>query len=326
MFYDEKIILLKSGDGGNGCLSFCREKYLPKGGPDGGNGGKGGDVILYCNPNLNDLKLYNNNHLYKAENGHNGGSSKKQGINGKNLILEVPEGTEVYDNENKCILIKSLLKNEYLKLIKGGKGGLGNAHFKSAIAQCPKKITYGEKTKNRIIKLTLKIKSDVVILGMPNSGVSSITQILTNLKHKIDNYIYTTKNFHVGIIKYDFQYNKDLKLIELPSVLYKSINHKPHFKHIEQCKLMIIVLDMSEYSYQPPLEAYNNIMNYIIKFDSKLSKISKIIIGNKMDNQFAKSNLKKTIINNHNIIPFSCVNPQEKEIQQLKNYILSFFH
>ena len=202
-FLDQTKIYLKAGDGGSGSASFRREKFVEFGGPDGGNGGSGGSIIFVADKNLNTLIDFRYQQHFKAEKGQDGKGKKKTGKSGKDLILKVPIGTQIFDEDNNT-LIEDLTKSEQKIIIaNGGKGGLGNVRFKSSINRAPTKKTIGNKGESFWIWLQLKVIADIGIVGMPNSGKSSLLSALTSARPKIANYPFTTINPNLGVTSYN---------------------------------------------------------------------------------------------------------------------------
>ena len=246
-FLDQAKIYVKAGDGGSGSASFRREKFVEFGGPDGGDGGDGGSVILKAAENLNTLIDFRFQQHFKAERGHNGTGKKKSGRNGKDLVLKVPVGTQVFEEDNNT-LIEDLKKiDQKLIIAQGGKKGLGNVRFKSSTNRAPRKKTAGTKGESFWIWLQLKVIADVGIIGMPNAGKSSLLSVLTKAKPKIANYPFTTIDPNLGVTNYN---DKEITLADIPGLIegaHEGTGLGDKFlRHIERCKSLIHLIDITE--------------------------------------------------------------------------------
>lgn len=284
MFVDKAEIIVSSGKGGNGAVTFRREPYVPDGGPDGGDGGDGGDVIIAADNNLRTLMDLKYKRKYKAENGSDGMRRKKYGKKGKNLIIKVPLGTMVIDKDTG-LLIKDLNAiGDSVVVAKGGKGGKGNVHFKSSTRQAPNFAESGELAQEREIILELKLISDVGLVGLPNVGKSTILSVATSARPKIANYHFTTIDPNLGIV--DFVDNTFV-LADIAGIIEGA--HKGQglgltfLKHIERTKILIHVVDAAGSEGSTPLKDYRIIYNELKQYDDKLEKKVKIIAANKID-------------------------------------------
>jgi len=280
-FLDQTKIHLKAGAGGSGSASFRREKFIEFGGPDGGDGGHGGSIVFVADKNLNTLIDFRYQQHVKAENGQDGKGKKKTGRNGKDLILKVPLGTQIFEEDNNT-LIEDLTKFEQKIIIaKGGKGGLGNVRFKSSINRAPRKKTDGGKGENFWIWLQLKVIADIGIVGMPNSGKSSLLSVLTSAKPKIANYPFTTINPNLGVTNYN---NKEITLADIPGLIegaHEGIGLGDKFlRHIERCKNILHLIDITDDNL---LENYSKVRKELVKYSKKLTKKREIIVFNKID-------------------------------------------
>lgn len=301
MFVDKAEIIVSSGKGGNGAVTFRREPYVPDGGPDGGDGGDGGDVIIAADNNLRTLMDLKYKRKYKAENGSDGMRRKKYGKKGKNLIIKVPLGTMVIDKDTG-LLIKDLNAiGDSVVVAKGGKGGKGNVHFKSSTRQAPNFAESGELAQEREIILELKLISDVGLVGLPNVGKSTILSVATSARPKIANYHFTTIDPNLGIV--DFVDNSFV-LADIAGFIEGA--HKGQglgltfLKHIERTKILIHVVDAAGSEGSTPLKDYRIINNELKQYDDKLEKKVKIIAANKID-LINFDDLDSDILKNYNI-------------------------
>ena len=291
-FLDQAKVYIKAGDGGSGSASFRREKFVEFGGPDGGDGGKGGSIIFLANKNLNTLIDFRYQQHFKAERGQNGMGNKKTGKSGKDLILKVPVGTQIFEEDNNT-LIEDLTKSDQKVMVaNGGKGGLGNARFKSSTNRAPRKKTDGSKGENFWIWLQLKVIADIGIVGMPNSGKSSLLSALTSAKPKIANYPFTTINPNLGVASYD---NKEITLADIPGLIegaHEGIGLGAKFlRHIERCKSILHLIDITNDDF---MENYTKVRKELSKYSNKLVKKKEIIVFNKID-MIDKKEIKKKI-------------------------------
>ena len=280
-FLDQAKIYIKAGDGGAGSASFRREKYIEFGGPDGGDGGNGGSVILESEGNLNTLIDFRYRQHFKAETGKSGSKKNKTGASGKNLILKVPVGTQIYEEDNNTLIYDLTKNKERFVVATGGKGGLGNTRFKSSTNRTPRKKTNGKKGEEFWIWLQLKVIADVGIIGLPNAGKSSFLSKCTKAKPKIANYPFTTINPNLGVLNIN---HKEIVLADIPGLIegsHKGIGLGDKFlRHIERCKTLIHLIDISE---KDILGNYLKIKSELSKYDKKILKKTEIIIFNKLD-------------------------------------------
>ena len=280
-FLDQAKIYIKAGSGGSGSASFRREKFIEYGGPDGGDGGSGGSVIFISDKNLNTLIDFRYKQHFKAERGQDGKGKKQTGKSGKDLILKVPVGTQIFEEDNNT-LIEDLTKSEQKIIIaNGGKGGLGNVRFKSSVNRAPRKKTEGSKGESFWIWLQLKVIADIGIIGMPNSGKSSLLSVLTSAKPKIANYPFTTINPNLGVANYD---NKEITLADIPGLIegaHEGIGLGDKFlRHIERCKNILHLIDITDDNL---VENYSKVRKELFKYSNKLTKKKEIVVFNKID-------------------------------------------
>jgi len=280
-FLDQAKIFVKAGYGGSGSASFRREKFVEFGGPDGGDGGDGGSIILIAEENLNTLIDYRYQQHFKAEKGQNGTGKKKTGRAGKDLILKVPVGTQIFEEDNNTLIEDLKTVSQKITLAKGGRKGLGNVRFKSSTNRAPRKKTEGSEGESFWIWLQLKVIADIGIIGLPNAGKSSLLSALTKAKPKIANYPFTTLNPNLGVATYN---DREVILADIPGLVegaHEGIGLGDKFlRHIERCKSLIHLIDITEENL---LDNYLQIRNELSKYNKNLLKKKEIIIFNKID-------------------------------------------
>jgi GTP-binding protein len=280
-FLDQVKIYIKAGNGGDGSPSFRREKFIEYGGPDGGDGGKGGSVILKAEQNLNTLIDYRYQQHHKAQRGDNGAGQNKTGKGGENLILKVPLGTQVFEEDNKTLIFDFIKIGEEFVAAAGGKGGLGNTRFKSSTNRAPKKFTKGTAGEEFTIWLQLKTIADIGIIGLPNAGKSSLLAAITNANPKIANYQFTTLNPNLGVASYD---NKEVTIADIPGLVegaHKGIGLGTQFlKHIERCKSLLHMIDITNENLK---KSYKQIKDELKNYSTKLIKKRELVVLNKTD-------------------------------------------
>ncbi len=285
MFFDHVKIEVRSGRGGNGAVSFRREKYVPFGGPDGGDGGKGGDVILKVNERKNSLIDFRFKHHFFAENGQNGGQRNKSGKQGQDLIIEVPPGTLVYEEESNRLITDLVEDGEEFLLLAGGKGGLGNVHFKNSRRQAPRFARAGGPAQELTIRLELKIIADVGLLGMPNAGKSSLLARMSRAKPKIADYAFTTLSPQLGVVD---SYDMSFLMADLPGLIEGAaegagLGHD-FLRHTARCRLLLHVVDAAPLPGQlSPREAYDAINAELLDYDFEIAGRQQILVLNKAD-------------------------------------------
>jgi len=325
-FLDQAKIFVKAGNGGSGSSSFRREKFIEFGGPDGGDGGDGGSIILIAEKNLNTLIDFRFQQHFKAEKGRDGMGKKKTGKSGKDLILKVPVGTQIFEEDNNTLIEDLQNTNQKIILAKGGKKGLGNVRFKSSTNRAPRKKTDGTSGESFWIWLQLKVIADVGIIGMPNAGKSSLLSILTKAKPKIANYPFTTINPNLGVTSYS---DKEVTIADIPGLIegaHEGIGLGDKFlRHIERCKSLIHLIDITENNI---LKNYLNIRKELSKYSDNLLKKKEIIVFNKIDlvntNELKKkiTNFKKKI--KKNTLKISTV--QNKGLVAIKKILINNVH
>ena len=280
-FLDQVKIYIKAGNGGDGSPSFRREKFIEYGGPDGGDGGKGGSVILKAEQNLNTLIDYRFQQHHKAKRGDNGSGQNRTGKGGDDLVLKVPLGTQVFEEDNKTLIFDFIKIGEKFIAAAGGKGGLGNTRFKSSTNRAPKKFTKGTAGEEFVIWLQLKTIADIGIIGLPNAGKSSLLAAITNANPKIANYQFTTLNPNLGVASYD---DKEITIADIPGLVegaHKGTGLGIQFlKHIERCKSLLHLIDITNNDLK---KSYTQIKNELKKYNSKFIKKKELIVLNKID-------------------------------------------
>ena len=292
-FVDRVRITVKAGNGGNGSASFHREKYVMNGGPDGGDGGKGGDIVFYADENSHTLLDFRYRSKYSAENGTDGSANNCNGKNGSDLIIKVPVGTVVFDDESGKVLADMDQSGEQRILFKGGKGGWGNRHFATPTRQAPNFAKPGIKTAVRSLRLELKTIADVGLIGYPNVGKSSILSVVTSARPKVGNYHFTTLTPNLGIVR---RYGKDIVLADIPGLIEGAadgagLGHD-FLRHIERTRLLLHVVDISGSEGRDPLDDLDRINTELDHYGT-LSELPQIIVCNKMDLPGADINLKR---------------------------------
>ena len=280
-FLDQAKIHIQSGNGGNGCVSFRREKYVEFGGPNGGNGGKGGNVIIKCVDGLNTLIDYRYRQHFKAKNGNPGMGSDKTGRSGEDTIIEVPRGTLILEEDNEEIIADIIDKDQSLTILKGGNGGFGNAHFKSSENQTPRSANDGEKGQEKWIWLRLKLIADIGLIGLPNAGKSTLISTVSEAKPKIADYPFTTLNPVLGIAKYN---NNELVIADIPGLIEgahegKGLGDK-FLGHIERCNLLLHLIDPND---SDVINSWKTVRNEISAYSKELDEKQEIIVLSKSD-------------------------------------------
>lgn len=292
-FVDRAKIVIKSGDGGDGCSSFHREKFVQRGGPDGGDGGNGGNVVLYADAGMNTLLDFKFARFYRAQNGESGRSKLQRGKNGDDLVIKVPVGTIVKDISSGKIIADMNVSGKTRIVLHGGRGGKGNARFATPTKQSPKFSQPGQKTLEHEIELELKTIADVGLIGLPNVGKSTILSVLTNAKPKIANYHFTTLTPNLGVVK---RYDSSFVLADIPGLIEGAadgagLGHD-FLRHIERTRMLVHVLDISGSEGRNPVDDYRRINSELEKYSKRLAQLPQIIAANKMDITGADENLE----------------------------------
>ena len=280
-FLDQVKIYIKAGNGGDGSPSFRREKYVEYGGPDGGDGGRGGSIVLRAEENLNTLIDYRYLQHHKAQRGENGAGQNRTGKSGDDSILKVPLGTQVFEEDNKTLIFDFNKKGEEFVAGIGGKGGLGNTRFKSSTNRAPRKFTKGAIGEEFTIWLQLKTIADIGIIGLPNAGKSSLLAAITNANPKIANYRFTTLNPNLGVASYD---DKEITIADIPGLVegaHEGVGLGIQFlKHIERCKSLLHLIDITNLDLN---DSYEQVKNELENYSSKLLEKKELVVLNKID-------------------------------------------
>jgi len=282
MFIDYTIIELYSGNGGPGCISFRREKYIPKGGPDGGNGGQGGSIYALSDKNIHTLQDVRYNRIYKAKNGDQGSSNSKTGKDGEDIVIRVPIGTIIKNNASKEIVADFTDEGQKEVICLGGQGGRGNINYKSSTRQTPRYAQNGTAGEKGTFELELKILADVGLVGFPNAGKSTLLSVLSKARPKIADYPFTTLEPHLGIVKYEEF--KSFTMADIPGLIEgaskgKGLGHK-FLKHIERNRLLLFLIENNDTN---PQETFNSLKNELKSFNASLLLKPIMLIRTKSD-------------------------------------------
>ncbi|MDP1580618.1 MAG: GTPase ObgE [Candidatus Didemnitutus sp.] len=325
MFIDETNIKAHAGDGGRGCVSFRREKYEPWGGPNGGDGGKGGDVVLRGDDDQNNLIDFKYKPHWNGERGEHGLGKDCNGREGRPAIMRVPLGTVVYKLDTGEVLVEILEDGQEFVLCKGGKGGFGNTRYKSSVNRAPRQSGPGEPGEIGEYRLELKSIADIGLVGFPNAGKSSLTTLITKAHPKVAAYPFTTLHPQIGVIEYLEEYDR-LVMADVPGLIAgasenRGLGHR-FLRHIERCAILLIIIDMAGTDDRDPRDDYKQLLLELKLYDPKLLKKPCLVAANKMDEDAAGPNLKKfkTRYKKVELIPISCLS--EEGIPKLKKELL----
>ena len=284
-FIDEAVIEISSGDGGNGCLSFRREKFIPKGGPDGGDGGKGGNINFIANESLHTLQDFKLKRKYKAQNGRQGKGKNMHGKDGEDTILEVPLGTLLINDETDELLCDLTKSNQIYTAVKGGKGGLGNARFKTSTNRAPRKTTEGKLGEIVKVRLELKVLADVGLLGKPNAGKSTLISKTSSAKPKIADYPFTTLSPNLGVVKLNSY--SSFVIADIPGLIpgaSEGIGLGIDFlKHLSRVEILLHLIDVEEGSLKEIKKNYDNINKELKAFSNELNQKEQWVVISKID-------------------------------------------
>ncbi|HTZ45942.1 MAG TPA: GTPase ObgE [Verrucomicrobiae bacterium] len=302
MFVDEAKISVKAGDGGNGCVAFRREKYVPRGGPSGGDGGHGGSVYLEANPNDNTLLRYRYNREFKADRGRHGEGSNCTGVSGDDMVLKVPVGTLVFDSDNSELLADLKRPGERILVAHGGKGGRGNQHFAKPWHQAPREKEEGEPGEERHLRLELKLLADVGLVGFPNAGKSTLISVISAARPKIANYPFTTLEPNLGVVNADggtgghgTELGRTFVVADLPGLIEGASEGAGlgmrFLRHVERTRLLVHLIDTSDTAEMDPVKAYEIIEGELSAFSDSLTRKPRILVATKLDATTDRSKL-----------------------------------
>ena len=294
MFVDRARINVKSGNGGNGAVSFRREPFVPEGGPDGGDGGKGGDVIFEASSSYRTLMDFKYKKKYEAEPGQDGMKKKKFGKNGENLVIKVPPGTVIIDELTGLVMKDLVHDGDSVVVVKGGKGGKGNVHFKNSVRQAPNFAEAGGPARERNIILELKLIADVGLLGFPNVGKSTLLSVSTSARPKIANYHFTTITPNLGVVQI---YDSSFVMADIPGLVEGAHEGTglglDFLKHVDRTKVLVHVVDIAGSEGRDPVEDFDKINDELVKYSERLAKKPQIVVGNKSDLVFDEDTVER---------------------------------
>ena len=321
MFIDYAKIKLQAGNGGPGIVAFHREKYIDKGGPSGGNGGRGGNIIFATNPNLHTLQDIRYRRLYKAQNGKSGGANKRTGKSGEDLVIQVPCGTIIKDLDTNNVVFDMIKENENYIICQGGIGGKGNYNFKSSVQQTPRFSQEGIPGEELHVELELKVLADVGLVGLPNAGKSTLLSVMTTAKPKIADYPFTTLQPHLGIVKYgEYQ---SFVMADIPGLIEgaskgKGLGHQ-FLKHIERNRILLFLIDILEPN---PQDVFDKLSNELSSFNKTLMDKPKLVVRTKRDTIDKAKNLENWKNFSEEYIDVSSVSNSGLDV--LKDRLVSF--
>jgi GTP-binding protein len=299
MFVDECVIKVSAGDGGRGCISFRREKYEPWGGPNGGDGGAGGDIVLLGSHDTNNLVDYKFKQHWKGGRGEHGLGKDCNGKEGRDAVLHLPLGTVVTDVSTGRVVAEIIVDGQRIVLCKGGNGGWGNTHFKTSTNRAPNRANPGQVGEHGEFRLVLKSIADVGLVGFPNAGKSSLTNAITKAHPKTAAYPFTTLHPQIGVIEFKDEIKGDRRLLlaDIPGLIEgasenRGLGHR-FLRHVERCALLLIIVDMAGNDGRNPAEDYRQLLNELKLYDPALLKKPRLLAANKMDLPAAAANLAK---------------------------------
>jgi GTP-binding protein len=285
MLIDSARITVSAGRGGNGCVSFRREKYVPRGGPDGGDGGRGGDVILRADPRYNTLLHVHHRHHIRAERGRHGEGSNRTGRSGESVVVPVPPGTVVRDAVTGEILADLVEPGQKVVVARGGRGGRGNARFATSTNQAPRRADPGEPGEERELELELKLMADVGLVGLPNAGKSTLLSVISAARPKVADYPFTTLEPHLGVVRAPDDETRTLVVADIPGLIegaHQGAGLGIQFlRHVERCRLLAMLVDLS--AGEDPAETVRTVRGEVAAFDRGLAQRPWLLVGTKMD-------------------------------------------
>lgn len=291
MFIDEVEIEVTAGKGGNGCVSFRREKFIPRGGPDGGDGGNGGSVIFVAEAGVDSLSILGHQKQWKARNGQQGGSAQCHGASAEDLIIKVPIGTVVYDTKHDFILKDLATEGDRLVVAQGGHGGKGNVRFKSSTNRTPRQSTPGGEGETRVVRLELKVIADVGLVGKPNAGKSTLLSRLSRARPEIASYPFTTKHPNLGRVQIDFE--RSFVVADIPGLIegaHEGVGLGHEFlRHIQRAGILVHLVEPEPDDATDPITNYHTIRNELVRYDAELGNRPEILAVTKADNPVAEA-------------------------------------
>lgn len=328
MFVDRARIYIKAGDGGNGIISFRREKFVAYGGPDGGDGGDGGDIIFIADPNLKTLMDFKYRQHYKSENGGNGMGGNKHGRNGKDLVIRVPVGTVLKDPDTGEVLCDLARPGQKVIAAQGGKGGKGNARFKSPVMKAPRFAESGDPGVERWLILELKLLADVGLIGFPNAGKSTLLSVLTMARPKIADYPFTTLTPNLGVCSFG---DKSFVIADIPGLIegaHEGVGLGHEFlRHIERTRLLLHLVDVSGAEGRDPLDDFEKVNNELMLYNEDLAKKPQLVVATKTDALYDRKEYErfKRIIEEKGYRVFGISSVTSEGIDALLNAVSSYF-
>lgn len=331
-FLDEALITARSGDGGKGCVSFRRARFIPKGGPDGGDGGRGGDVIVRATERLNSLIEFRYRRLFRAQNGQPGKGQNKSGKDGKDVVIEVPPGTVIQDPDTGETIADLVLDDQEFVLLKGGRGGWGNQHFATSTNRAPRRAQPGLPGEEKRFTFILKTLAHVGLIGLPNAGKSTLLSRLTTARPKVANYPFTTLIPNLGVIVFDHE--KTLTVADIPGLIEgasegRGLGHD-FLKHIERTRLLLHLIDITGVSQNGLLDDFDKVENELDAYSPSLTQKRRVVLINKMDlytseHRDVQDMIKALKERGYEAIPVSAITGQG--LEEVKKMLLKeFFH